>query len=73
MRFKQYENGSCDLEFTWKERLILFRKGKIHFSDESFKNFSNTLMKMVMDWSLKFDENIKKHLTNPDKDKINGE
>jgi hypothetical protein len=73
MRFKQYENGSCDLEFTWKERLILFRKGKIHFSDESFKNFSNTLMKMTMDWSLRFDENIKKNLTNPDKDKINGE
>jgi hypothetical protein len=73
MKFKQYENGSCDLEFTWKERLILFRKGKIHFSDESFKNFSNTLMKMTMDWSLRFDENIKKNLTNPDKDKINGE
>jgi hypothetical protein len=73
MIFKQYENGSCDLEFTWKERLILFRKGKIHFSGESFKNFSNTLMKMTMDWSLRFDENIKKNLTNPDKDKINGE
>ena len=27
MKFKQYDNGSCDIEFSWKERITLFRKG----------------------------------------------
>ena len=58
MKFKQYDNGSCDIEFSWKERLILFKKGKIHLSDESFKHFGNTLTKMVLDWQLKFKEEI---------------
>ena len=58
MKFKQYENGSCDIEFSWKERLILFRKGKIHLSDENFRHFGNTLVKMVSDWNFKFKEDI---------------
>jgi len=58
MKFKQYENGSCDIEFTWKERFILFKKGKLHLSDENFKHFGNTLVKMVVDWNSKFKENI---------------
>jgi len=56
MKFKQYENGSCDMEFTWKERITLFRKGKLHFSDENLKHFGNHLVKIVMDWQLKFNE-----------------
>jgi len=55
MKFKQYENVSCDIEFSWKERLTLFRRGKLHLSDENFKHFGNHLVKMVMDWQLKFD------------------
>jgi hypothetical protein len=56
MIFKQYENGSCDIEFSWKERLILLKKGKLHLSDEAFKHFGNTLVKLVMDWQLQFNE-----------------
>ena len=56
MKFKQYENGSCDIEFSWKERLILFRKGKLHLSDENLKHFGNNLVKIVMDWQIKFNE-----------------
>jgi hypothetical protein len=26
MKFKQYENGSCDIEFSWKERLLFLEK-----------------------------------------------
>jgi hypothetical protein len=48
MKFKQYDNGSCDIEFSWKERLALFRKGKLHLSDENLKHFGNNLVKMVM-------------------------
>jgi hypothetical protein len=58
MKFKQYKNGSCDIEFSWKERLILIKKGKLHLSDEYLKHFGNTLVKIVMDWQLKFKEDI---------------
>ena len=58
MIFKQYENGSCDIEFSWRERIILFRKGKLHLSDEYLKHFGNNLVKVVADWNLKFKEDI---------------
>jgi hypothetical protein len=56
MIFKQYENGSCDIEFSWKERINILRKGKIHLSDENLKHFGNNLVKIVMEWQLKFNE-----------------
>jgi len=58
MKFKQYENGSCDIEFSWKERLILLKKGKLHLSDEDLKHFGNYLVKIVMDWQLKFNKDV---------------
>ena len=58
MKFKQYDNGSCDIEFSWKERLLLFGKGKLHLSDENLKHFGNNLVKMVMDWQLKFKKDV---------------
>ena len=58
MKFKQYENGSCDIEFSIKERWLILKKGKIHLSDEMLKHFGNTLVKMVMDWQLKFNEDV---------------
>jgi hypothetical protein len=63
MIFKQYENGSCDIEFSWKERIFLFRRGKLHLSDENLKHFGNNLVKMVMDWQLKFKENVANKIT----------
>jgi hypothetical protein len=58
MKFKQYENGSCDIEFSIKERWLILKKGKIHLSDEMLKHFGNNLVKMVMDWQLKFNEDV---------------
>jgi len=58
MKFKQYENGSCDIEFSFKERWIILKKGKIHLSDENLKHFGNNLVKIVADWQLKFKEDI---------------
>ena len=58
MKFKQFENGSCDIEFSFKERWIIIKKGKIHLSDEMLRHFGNHLVKMVMDWQLKFKEDI---------------
>lgn len=58
MKFKQYNNGSCDIEFSWKERFILFKKGKLHLSDEYLRHFGNNLVKMVADWQMKFKEDV---------------
>jgi hypothetical protein len=58
MKFKQYDDGSCDIEFSWKERLILFKKGKLYLSDEDLRHFGNVLVKIVSDWQIKFKEDI---------------
>jgi hypothetical protein len=63
MKFKQYENGSCDIEFSWKERLLLFKNGKLHLSDEYLKHFGNNLVKIVMDWQIKFKEEVANKIT----------
>jgi len=70
MRFKQYkEDGSCDLEFSWKERLTILLKGKIYFSHTAFRHFGNILVSMVASWQVNFDEETKKKITYPE-DKI---
>jgi hypothetical protein len=63
MNFKQYKDGSCDIEFSWKERLTLFRKGKIHLSDENLRHFGNNLIRMVVDWQVNFKDEIKNKQT----------
>jgi hypothetical protein len=64
MIFKQYENGSCDIEFSLKEKWIILTKGKIHLSDEALRHFGNHLVKMVSEWNLKFNEKLKNKTTN---------
>jgi len=59
MKFKQFEDGSCDIEFSWKERFTLFIKGKLTFSDIMLRHFGNNLVKIVSDWNLKFNDKIK--------------
>jgi hypothetical protein len=63
MKFKQYENGSCDIEFSLKERWIILKKGKIHLSDEMLRHFGNNLVKIVADWQLKFKDEVKNKKT----------
>lgn len=72
MKFKQYSNGSCDIEFSWKERLILFTKGKLHLSDEGLRHFGNTLVAIVSEWNVQFNEDVKNKLTQVDS-KVDGE
>jgi hypothetical protein len=66
MIFKQYNNGSCDIKFSWKERFALFTKGKLHLSDENLRHFGNNLVKIVSEWNLKFNEEIKNKETYED-------
>lgn len=54
MKFKQYENGSCDIEFSPEEIKLLKKNKKLHLSDENLKHFGNHLVKIVMDWQIKF-------------------
>ena len=63
MKFKQYENGSCDIEFSKEEIKILNKKGKINLSDEALRHFGNKLVQMVSDWNLKFNEELKNKMT----------
>jgi len=63
MKFKQYDNGSCDIEFSWKERLILLRKGKLHLSDEYLRHFGNNIVKIVAEWNMKFNDELKNKKT----------
>jgi len=63
MIFKQYENGSCDIEFSKEEIKILNKKRKIHLSDEALRHFGNKLVQMVSDWNLKFNEELKNKIT----------
>ena len=56
MKFKQYEDGSCDIEFSWRERFILFKKGKLHLSENALRHFGNSLMGMIVSWHVKFKE-----------------
>jgi hypothetical protein len=63
MKFKQHENGSCDIEFSVKERWIILKKGKIHLSDEALRHFGNKLVQMVADWNLKFKKEIQEKIT----------
>jgi hypothetical protein len=63
MKFKQHENGSCDIEFSEEEINILIKNKKLHLSDEMLKHFGNNLVKIVMDWQLKFKEEIANKLT----------
>jgi hypothetical protein len=56
--FKQYENGSCDIEFSEEEINIIKEKKKLHLSDECLRHFGNFLIKVVSDWQLKFNEEV---------------
>jgi hypothetical protein len=72
MKFKQYEDGSCDIEFSWKERLTLLKKGKLYLSDENLRHFGNNLIKIVMEWQLKFKKDVANKTTYSDT-KIEGQ
>tara|TARA_R100001591_G_scaffold75106_1_gene82973 strand:+ start:2593 stop:2817 length:225 start_codon:yes stop_codon:yes gene_type:complete len=71
MEFRQYKkDGSCDLKFSLRERLIILFKGKIHFSDMALRHFGNLLVGMVANWQMDFKGKTKTELTHPDKTKI---
>lgn len=66
MKFKQYEDGACDIIFSEEEKNIIYKNKKLHFPAKTFKHFGNVLMKMVIDWNLKFKDDVKNAITEED-------
>jgi hypothetical protein len=63
MIFKQKKDGSCDIIFSWKELFIIIRKRKLTFSAEGLRHFGNILIKIVADWNINFNEDLKSKQT----------
>lgn len=72
MKFVQHNDGSLDIKFSWRERFILFTKGKLHLSDEGLRHFGNNLMRMIIEWQMYFNDDIKK-LNTHENSKVEGE
>jgi hypothetical protein len=66
MKFIQQKDGSCDIEFSWKEKLIILRKGKLHLSDEGLRHFGNVLLRIIAEWNVNFNDKIKNIQTTND-------
>jgi len=71
MIFKQYKDGSCDIEFSKQERKIIHEKGKITLTAISLRHFGNNLMKIVAEFNKNFNKEIASTGTNQDS-KIEG-
>jgi hypothetical protein len=71
MKFNQKKDGSCDMIFSWKEIFIILRKRKLTFTPEGLRHFGNVLVKIVSDWNIRFNTELKNKSTT-DKDKIEG-
>lgn len=63
MKFIQYKNGSCDLKFSFREKIIILLKGKLFFSEEALKHFGNNLVHMVMEFNKKIKPELNKKMT----------
>jgi hypothetical protein len=60
------EDGSCRIKFSWRERVILFFKGRILMDTQSFRHFSNNLVRMVAEWTKNFEPEVQKMHTTED-------
>ena len=60
MIFKQNkEDGSCEILFSENEIKIINEKKKFYLDAESLRHFGNVLMKMVADWNMNFNDELK--------------
>lgn len=64
MDFRQNQkDGSCDLNFSDEEIKIIVKNKKVHFSAEALRDFGNCLTRMVAEWNLYFNEDLKQKQT----------
>jgi hypothetical protein len=72
MKFKQFEDGSCDIEFNDEEIKYISKNKKLHLTNVFFKHFANYLFKIIVDWQEKFPKEIKT-LTTEEEQEIKSE
>lgn len=58
MEFKQYKDASVDIKFSWRERLILFFKGRIHLGQRQTLLFSTALVRIGLDMAKKLPKEV---------------
>ena len=63
MIFDQKKDGSCDIIFSTEEVKIINQNKKIHLSTESLKKFGDNLVKIVIEFNHRFDDKIKKMIS----------
>lgn len=60
MKFVQEKRtGDVDWSFTWKERFLIFFKGKVTLPVASVRTFGNHLMEILGEWYLAMDKETK--------------
>ena len=59
MKFKQFNDGGCDIIFEKHEIDIINKKEKIYLDPAAFKHFGNVLVKIVFDWQENFSDEFK--------------
>lgn len=64
MFFRQFDDGSCDLNFTEEEIKILNNHKKLHFTPKSLKHFGDCLVKMVWEFNTRLGPEVKNLMTN---------
>ena len=66
MIFNQYENGSCDIVFSDEEIKVINEKRMIHLNDQALKHFGDHLMNVIVQWQIKFKDQVKNSQTKSD-------
>lgn len=72
MVFNQKEDGSCDIEFSKDELEIIAKHKKIFLSAEGLRHFGNVLVKIVAEWNIHFNKDVKE-LTTDKKTVVEGQ
>tara|TARA_R100001440_G_scaffold16293_7_gene27783 strand:- start:6640 stop:6858 length:219 start_codon:yes stop_codon:yes gene_type:complete len=63
MKFIQFKDGSCDILFEEHEIKIINKNKKLHLPAVTLRHFGNVLSKMVMEWNVNFNDDVKKLFT----------
>tara|TARA_R110000822_G_scaffold295903_3_gene418219 strand:+ start:547 stop:765 length:219 start_codon:yes stop_codon:yes gene_type:complete len=72
MKFIQSKDGSCDICFDKQEIKLINDNKKLHLPAVTLKHFGNAMAKIIMDWNVNFNDDVKKMMTQ-DSTKIKGE
>jgi hypothetical protein len=65
------KEGEVDLVFSWRERFILFFRGRIKFTAHGFRHFGNILVDIVFGYFKYCPENLKKFISPPTQGVVN--